>query len=80
MVLGLERGKVQLVAYQPVWAEMFEAEAARLRELLGSAVGRIEHIGSTAVPGMDAKPIIDLMASVEGMATASTLIPMLEWL
>jgi GrpB-like predicted nucleotidyltransferase (UPF0157 family) len=77
-VLGLERGKVQLVPYQPVWPQLFEVEALRLRQLIGSSVEHIEHVGSTAIPGMESKPIIDLMASVPSMATATSLIALLE--
>jgi GrpB-like predicted nucleotidyltransferase (UPF0157 family) len=77
-VLGLERGKVKLVSYQVAWGELFEAEAARLRQLLGSGIEQIEHIGATAIPSMDSKPIIDLMASAPNMATANSLIPVLE--
>jgi GrpB-like predicted nucleotidyltransferase (UPF0157 family)/ribosomal protein S18 acetylase RimI-like enzyme len=52
---------VQLVAYDPRWPEMFCAEAERLRTLLGPGlVLRIEHIGSTAVAGLRAKPVIDI--------------------
>lgn len=78
MVLGLERGKVQLVPYQSAWTEMFEAESARLHRLLGPSIQRIEHVGSTAIPGMESKPIIDLMASVPTMTAANPLIPVLE--
>ncbi len=76
--LGLERGKVQLIPYQPIWPELFEIEAARLRCLAGPMLRRIEHVGSTAVPGMDAKPIVDVMASVMAMPDAVALIPFLE--
>ena len=48
----------------PGWAAAFEAEAARVREALGSLALRIEHSGSTAVPGLPAKPVIDIQVSV----------------
>jgi len=46
--------------------------------MLGSAVGQIEHVGSTSVPGMIAKPIIDMIAAVERLSSASTFVPVLE--
>jgi GrpB-like predicted nucleotidyltransferase (UPF0157 family) len=49
---------------------MFEAEAQRVRDALGGTVRRIEHIGSTAVPGLDAKPIIDIQIGVESVDAA----------
>jgi GrpB-like predicted nucleotidyltransferase (UPF0157 family) len=56
---------VEVVDYDPAWPAMFEAEAARLEALIGAeGIGRIEHIGSTAVPGLAAKPIVDLMVEV----------------
>lgn len=76
--LGLERGKVRLVPYQAAWPQLFAAEAERVRRLAGPALLRIEHVGSTAVPGVDSKPIIDLMASVADVADALALIPALE--
>ena len=77
-MIGLSRDSVLVVAYQPQWAESFRREAARLRSVLGSAVGQIEHVGSTSVPGMIAKPIIDLTAAVETLSSASTLVPVLK--
>ncbi|SKC38041.1 GrpB family protein [Plantibacter cousiniae (nom. nud.)] len=53
---------IQLSASDPVWAEAFLEESARLAEVLAGRVDTIEHIGSTAVPGLVAKPIIDLAA------------------
>ena len=77
-MIGLSRDRVLVVAYQPEWAASFRREAARLRSALGSAVGQIEHVGSTSVPGMIAKPIIDMIAAVERLSSASTLVPVLE--
>jgi GrpB-like predicted nucleotidyltransferase (UPF0157 family) len=77
-MIGLSRDSVQVVAYQPEWAESFRREAVRLRSALGSAVSQIQHVGSTSVPGMIAKPIIDMIAAVERLASASTLVPVLE--
>jgi GrpB-like predicted nucleotidyltransferase (UPF0157 family) len=69
-VIGLARGTVQVVPYQPAWASLFATEAELLRSIMGAAALRIEHIGSTALVGMDAKPIIDLMVAVENQTAA----------
>lgn len=63
--IGLRRGTVQLRAYDPAWAEAFRTEAARLAQHVADAglpPLLFEHVGSTAIPGLEAKPIIDLMA------------------
>jgi GrpB-like predicted nucleotidyltransferase (UPF0157 family) len=54
----------ELVPYDPNWPSLFEAEADRLRAALGSLAVRIDHHGSTAVPGLAAKPVIDIQVSV----------------
>ena len=57
---------VEIVPYDPAWPVKFDEEAAILRRVPASwLVGTIEHIGSTAVPGLAAKPVIDIMAGVE---------------
>jgi GrpB-like predicted nucleotidyltransferase (UPF0157 family) len=77
-MIGLKRGTVQLVAYQPAWRMRFEEEAQRLRSALGARILHIEHVGSTAIEGMDAKPIIDMMVAVESMVKARDLVPLLK--
>ncbi|HEX9939297.1 MAG TPA: GrpB family protein, partial [Longimicrobium sp.] len=72
-VLGLDRTVVRVVPYQPAWAALFAREAARLRAVLGERVLAIEHVGSTSVPGLAAKPILDLAASVPSLAGAVDL-------
>jgi GrpB-like predicted nucleotidyltransferase (UPF0157 family) len=69
---------IAVVEYDPSWPAQFRAEAAALTEVLGPwLVGPIEHIGSTSVPGVDAKPILDMMAGVHDLAAASDAIPLL---
>ncbi len=58
---------IAIAAYDPVWPALFAALGARLRAALGPAALRIDHIGSTAVPGLDAKPIIDVQISVAAL-------------
>ena len=55
---------LQIVSYDARWPAEFEAEASRIRDALGSAAVRVDHHGSTAVPGLAAKPIIDIQISV----------------
>lgn len=78
--LGLERGVVRLVPYDSAWPEFFELEAQLLRETTADKVRRIEHIGATSIPGMDAKPVLDLMAEVGSEAEALALVPAIETL
>jgi GrpB-like predicted nucleotidyltransferase (UPF0157 family) len=67
-VIGLKRGTVRVVPYNPEWPGCFHAERELLRETLGEKVLAIRHIGSTAIRGMPAKPIIDILASVRNLA------------
>lgn len=55
---------IQLVRHDPHWRRGFDAEAARLRALWGAEALRIDHVGSTSVPGLEAKPVIDIQVSV----------------
>jgi GrpB-like predicted nucleotidyltransferase (UPF0157 family) len=77
-MIGLARGTVQVVPHEAAWARLFAAEAATLRAALGEPATPIEHVGSTAIKGMDAKPIIDLMLAVPSLASAAEHIPVLE--
>ena len=77
-MIGLPRGAVLVVPYRPEWKALFEEEAARLRALMGAAALAVEHAGSTAVEGMDAKPVIDLLVVVRDLEDARGWIPKLE--
>lgn len=77
-MIGLKRGTVELSSYQPEWKRLYEAEADRLQAIAGDQLLESEHIGSTAIEGMAAKPIIDLLAVVENVETARDLVPVLE--
>jgi GrpB-like predicted nucleotidyltransferase (UPF0157 family) len=66
------REEVSLAAYDPAWAAQFVAERRRLLAQFPQLIG-IEHFGSTAIPGMPAKPIVDILAGVESMAIADAL-------
>ncbi len=63
-----ESEPIEIVAYDPEWPARFEAERPALAEAIGGfATGGIHHVGSTAVPGLDAKPIIDILIGVESL-------------
>jgi GrpB-like predicted nucleotidyltransferase (UPF0157 family) len=57
--------RVDIVPYSDEWPRLYEAEADRIRVALGSNLRVIEHVGSTSVPGLAAKPIVDIAVSVE---------------
>jgi GrpB-like predicted nucleotidyltransferase (UPF0157 family)/GNAT superfamily N-acetyltransferase len=61
---------IEVVTYNPEWLEMFELEAERIKQVLGSNCVTIHHIGSTSVPGLNAKPIIDILPVVKNILEA----------
>ena len=61
----------------PLWPVLYEAEARRLAQDLGPALRALEHIGSTAVPGLAAKPVLDIMAAVATLEEADARLPLL---
>jgi GrpB-like predicted nucleotidyltransferase (UPF0157 family) len=71
-------GLIQVVDYDPAWPALFEREAERVRAALGDRVLLLEHVGSTSVPGLAAKPKIDMLLAVANSADESTYVPMLE--
>lgn len=71
-------GQVILVDYDPAWPEMYAREEARIREALGDRALQVEHIGSTAVPGLCAKPCIDIVLGVADPADEESYVPDLE--
>ena len=71
-------GPIQVVDYDPAWPGLFEREAERVRATLGDRVLLLEHIGSTSVPGLAAKPRIDMLLAVANSADESSYVPALE--
>ncbi len=70
---------ISLVDHDPAWAVRFAEQQARLSVLLAPwLAGPIEHVGSTSVPGLRAKPIVDLLAAVATLDAAQAAIPMLQ--
>lgn len=76
--------RVQIVAYDPGWPDRFAEQSSQVAELLGPwLAGPVVHIGSTAVPGLPAKPVIDMLAPVGSLGDAQLAVPVLaeaDWL
>jgi GrpB-like predicted nucleotidyltransferase (UPF0157 family) len=70
--------RIQIVDYDPEWPVLFGREADRIQAALGSGALRIEHIGSTSVPGLVAKPIVDILLVVAESADEAAYVPALE--
>jgi GrpB-like predicted nucleotidyltransferase (UPF0157 family) len=69
--LGLESGVVRLVDYDSAWPELFRLETLRIANALAPRSLRLEHVGSTAIPGLAAKPVLDILggyAATEDLA------------
>ena len=74
-------GTIELVRYDPSWANKFEVERKRLEASIGDFIyGSIEHVGSTAVTDLKAKPIIDIMVGVETLEASKPAISILATL
>lgn len=75
--LGLEPGTVVVVPHDPRWEGLFRESARELRQALAGGILAVHHVGSTAVPRLPAKPILDLLVSVPDFEAARTLVPAL---
>src|SRR4051812_22742580 len=71
-------GRVVIVDYDARWPDMFLREAERIRSALASGALQIEHVGSTSVPGLPAKPIIDVLLVIADSAAENAYTPSLE--
>jgi GrpB-like predicted nucleotidyltransferase (UPF0157 family) len=69
---------ISLSEYDPGWPERFSREERRIRTALGPRALRLEHVGSTSVPGLAAKPIIDVLLVVDDSADEAAYVPALE--
>ena len=70
---------IELTAYDPTWPVRFAEQQTRLAALLKPwLAGEIEHVGSTSVPGLRSKPIVDILAPVVSLAASRAAIPVLE--
>ncbi|MEJ0054010.1 MAG: GrpB family protein [bacterium] len=79
-MLGVKRGTVVLVPHNPEWPPLFDKEKKLLLEAFGDRIKAIEHIGSTAIPGMPAKPIIDINVAVKSLDDIGDFIQILPGL
>jgi GrpB-like predicted nucleotidyltransferase (UPF0157 family) len=71
-------GKIVLADYDPEWSRRFTGEEAKIRAALGLGALLVEHAGSTSVPGLTAKPILDIVLVVADSADEASYVPMLE--
>ena len=76
-MLGLHKDKVSLVSHSSNWHTEFEQEKEKLQAVLGNIALAIEHIGSTSIPGLSAKPILDIAVAVENIEALKSVIPVL---
>jgi GrpB-like predicted nucleotidyltransferase (UPF0157 family) len=77
-MFGLEKGVVRLVPYAPEWKRLFEVEKACLQEILGATILDIQHVGSTSIPGMPSKPIIDIAIAIDDFESGRVCIPRMQ--
>jgi GrpB-like predicted nucleotidyltransferase (UPF0157 family) len=78
LIGGNEKRKIEIAVYDPDWPKKFETHARIIADALCDSALRIEHIGSTSVPGLSAKPIIDILVVVRDSADESAYLPQLE--
>lgn len=78
MGVGLQRGLVALQPYDQQWAAAFESEKRLLRHIFASQATAIEHVGSTAIPGLAAKPIIDIEVGLKDFSRWREYVAALE--
>ena len=74
----LHNGRITIAEYDPAWPVLFAREASRIRAALGRSALLIEHAGSTSVPGLAAKPIIDIVLAVPDSADEAAYVPAME--
>lgn len=73
--LGLNSGELRLSPYRDEWPALFETEKKIIMEAIGGHIEDIQHVGSTSIPGMPAKPILDIAIAVDDFETARACIP-----
>ena len=77
LIGGIEKREIVIVDYDPLWPEKFLRHAAIISQALGPKAHVIEHVGSTSVPGLAAKPIIDIDVLVEDASNEAAYLPAL---
>jgi GrpB-like predicted nucleotidyltransferase (UPF0157 family) len=78
MTIGLARGIVRLEKHQTAWSTLFQQEEAALMGVLAGHEAELEHIGSTAIPALDAKPILDMLLGLLHLSDEISIRPLLE--
>ena len=78
LIGGREPASIVVVDYDAAWPTRFEVLAGQVRRALGPRVRRLEHIGSTSVPGLAAKPLIDMLLIVDDVEDEAAFVPPLE--
>jgi len=78
LIGGVEKREIKVVDYDPRWSEKYEQHAKRIKAALKEHLLQVEHVGSTSVPGLAAKPIIDIDVIVEDSSDETTYLPALE--
>ncbi len=79
-MIGLKRGVVKLSKYNPKWKTLFEEESALIFSVAEDFIVDVEHIGSTAIPGIVSKPIIDILAAINSLSNIVKIIVPLKTL
>ncbi len=74
----MDTGQVIIVDYDPNWPQMYEQEKARIQDAIGEYLIDIQHVGSTSIPGLSAKPIIDIMPIIRDIALIPYCVQPLE--
>ena len=62
-----DKRRVEVVSYNPNWREMYKEESEKIKNILNDIIIDIHHIGSTAIPGIKAKPVIDILVEVKNI-------------
>ena len=77
-MLGLKKGIVELVPHNEWWHQLFAEEKARMQNAFGENIVAVEHIGSTSICGISAKPILDIMVAIEKYSDGEKCVKPLE--
>ena len=70
--------EIEIFRYDPAWAVEFESVRAELKSICGDSMLTVNHVGSTSVPGLDAKPIIDILVGIKDFEQSLQLTPALK--
>jgi GrpB-like predicted nucleotidyltransferase (UPF0157 family)/predicted acetyltransferase len=78
LIGGTEKRKIEIVDYDPLWPAQFQTHVSMIAEALGESAIQIEHIGSTSVPGLAAKSIIDIVVAMQDSTNEDSYLPQLQ--